>query len=81
MGKVKASDNQEMLKKLSKDPYFIHNPNLRSLYGIVELMDESYENAKIFLKQNNYRTLLLIPIKDEIVPRKPLIELLKNSYD
>ena len=77
--KVKASDNQEMLKKLSKDPYFIHNPNLRSLYGIVELMDESFENAKVFLKQNNYRTLLLIPIKDEIVPRKPLIELLKNS--
>ena len=42
-------------------------------------MDESYEHAKIFLTKNNYPTLLLIPIKDEIVPRKPLIELLKNS--
>ena len=77
--KVKASDNQEMLKTLAKDPYFVHNPNLQSLYGIIELMDQSYEHTKIFLTKNNYPTLLLIPIKDEIVPRKPLIELLKNS--
>ena len=76
---VKASDNQEVLKELSQDKYFIHHPNLKSLYGIIELMDESYKNAKTFFSQPSYNTLVVIPIKDEIVPRKPLIELLEKT--
>ena len=82
---VKASDNQDVLKELSEDKYFIHRPNLKSLYGIIELMDESYKDAKKFFSQPSYNTLVVIPIKDEIVPRKPLIELLEltkiKSYD
>ena len=39
-------------------------------------MDKSFTNAEIFEK-SDYRTLLLIPIKDEIV-LKPLIELLNK---
>ena len=82
---VQASDNQEVLKELSKDKYFIHHPNLKSLNGIIELMDESYKDAKNFFSQPSYNTLVVIPIKDEIVPRKPLIELLEatkiKSYD
>ena len=82
---VQASDNQEVLKELSKDKYFIHHPNLKSLNGIIELMDESYKDAKKFFSQPSYNTLVVIPIKDEIVPRKPLIELLEGtkikSYD
>ncbi len=82
---VKASDNQEVLKELSEDKYFIHRPNLKSLNGIIELMDESYKNAKTFFSQPSYNTLVVIPVKDEIVPRKPLIELLEKtkvkSYD
>ncbi len=82
---VQASDNQEVLKELSKDKYFIHYPNLKSLYGIIELMDESYKDAKNFFSQPSYNALVVIPIKDEIVPRKPLIELLEatkiKSYD
>ena len=76
---VKASDNQEVLKELSQDKYFIHHPNLKSLYGIIELMDESYKDAKKFFSQPSYNTLVVIPIKDEIVPRKPLIELLEQT--
>ena len=76
---VKASDNQEVLKELSQDKYFIHRPNLKSLYGIIELMDESYKDAKKFFSQPSYNTLVVIPIKDEIVPRKPLIELLEKT--
>ena len=82
---VKATDNQEVLKELSEDEYFIHRPNLKSLYGIIELMDETYKDAKTFFSQPSYNTLVIIPIKDEIVPRKPLIELLEEtkikSYD
>ena len=39
-------------------------------------MDESYEDTKEFLNKVPYRTLIIIPIKDEIVPRKPLTKLL-----
>ncbi len=75
---IRASDNDEMLKKLANDKYFVHQPNFKSLYGIIELMDKSFTNAEIFFEKSDYRTLLLIPIKDEIVPRKPLIELLNK---
>ena len=76
---VKATDNLEILRQLSKDPFFIHKPNLESLYGIIELMDYCYEVTKDYLLNPSYNTLILVPIKDEIIPRKPLIELLKNS--
>ena len=83
--KVTASDNQKILKELSEDKYFIQQPNFKSLNGIIKLMDESYKDAKTFFSQPSYNTLVVIPLKDEIVPRKPLIELLKEtnikSYD
>ena len=40
-------------------------------------MDKSYNNAVFFFKEPSYKTLLLIPINDQVVPRKPLIELLE----
>ena len=63
------------LKELSDDPFFIHKPKLKSLNGITNLMDESFEDAKNYLKNPSYNTLILIPINDQIVPRKPLIEI------
>ncbi len=83
---VQASDNIEMLKELAKDKFFIHKPNLRSLYGVITLMDKSYKNAREFFIDTTYNTLLIVPLRDEIVPRKPLIELLekiniKNKLD
>ena len=77
--KVTASDNQKILKELSEDKYFIHQPNFKSLNGIIKLMDESYKDAKTFFSQPSYNTLVVIPLKDEIVPRKPLIELLEET--
>ena len=74
--KVKACNNIEVLKALAKDKYFIHKPNLKSLNGMVELMDESYEDTEKFLNKVPYRTLIILPIKDEIVPRKPLTKLI-----
>ena len=83
--KVQQVITKKILKELSEDKYFIHHPNLKSLNGIIELMDESYKDAKTFFSQPSYNTLVVIPIKDEIVPRKPLIELLEEtkikSYD
>ena len=79
--KVTACNNVEILKALAKDKYFIHKPNLKSLNGIAELMDESYEDTKNFLDQLAYRTLIILPVKDEIVPRKPLTKLLIDKKD
>ena len=76
---IQASDNLEMLKLLSEDPFFIHKPNLESLNGITQLMDQSFEDASNYLKNPSYNTLILVPINDQIVPRKPLIELLQNQ--
>ena len=77
--KVKASNNSKMLKELSEDNFFIHKPNLKSLQGMINLMDESYEDAVKYLNNPSYRTLILVPLKDEIVPRKPLIKILQNN--
>ena len=77
--KVRASNNLKMLEELSKDNFFIHKPTLESLQGVIDLMDESYKDAKNYLKNPAYKTLILIPLKDEIVPRKPLIKILQNN--
>ena len=76
---VKASDNIKMLKQLSKDPYFIHKPTLESLNGIIKLMDKSFYDSQNYLKNPAYDTLMIIPIIDEIIPRKPLLELLNDK--
>ena len=73
---VKPSNNKDLLLELSKDEYFIHEPTLRSMNGIVELMNNSYNDARNYLKSPNNKTLIVIPAIDEIVPRKPLLELL-----
>ena len=76
--KVKASNNVEMLEKLSQDKFFIHKPTFKSLKGIVEIMDESYVNTTEYLNNPQYDLLILLPIKDEIVPRKPFLKILDN---
>ncbi len=75
---VQASDNLKMLKKLSKDPLFIHEPKLKSLNGVTHLMDKAFEDTKNYLKNPFYNTLILVPVNDQIVPRKPLIEILQK---
>ena len=76
--KVRASNNDDMLKKLSEDKYFIHKPSLESLQGVIDLMDESFLNARKYLEDPPFKTLILIPLKDEIVPRKPLMSIISD---
>ncbi len=88
--KVQASNNLEVLEELSKDPFFIHKPKLESLNGVTNLMNKSFIDARKYLKNPYYKTLIVVPINDQIVPRKPLIGLLQepdikknigNSFD
>ena len=76
--KVRPSNNIEMLKNYAADPLVIHKPKARSLYGIIQLMDKAYEESKIFFKNPIHPTLVIIPTIDEIVPRKPILNLFKN---
>lgn len=77
--KVRPSDNLKMLKKFSEDPNVIHKPTLKSLNGIIELMDKSFEDAKFFFANPYYDTLIIIPIIDEIVPRRPILKLFDDK--
>ena len=74
--KVRASNNNEMLKKLSEDKFFVHKPTLESLQGIITLMDESFIDTKKYLENPTFKTLILLPLRDEVVPRKPLISII-----
>ena len=76
---VKPSDNIKMLKEFSSDSYVVHNPTLKSLNGIIKLMDRSFIETSTYLKNPNYETLIILPIIDEIVPRKPLLNILKKK--
>ena len=78
--KVIPSDNNKMLKESSEDENVIHKSSLSSLYGVVDLMSDAYKNTSIFEKTLNFNTLIILPIKDYIVPRRPIKEMLKNQF-
>lgn len=61
---IKASDNMEMLRALSKDPLVIKETRIDAIHGLVDLMDSAQAAA------GNIRvpTLVLYGEKDEIVP-------------
>lgn len=76
---VKPSDNIAMLREFSNDPNVIHSSSLSSLQGVTNLMTQSYYDALVFLKDPKVKTLILLPIKDYIVPRKPLQKILEDD--
>ena len=76
--KVRASNNNEILKELSEDKFFIHKPTLESLQGIITLMDESFIDTKEYLENPTFETLILLPLRDEIIPRKPIISIISD---
>ncbi len=77
--KIRPSNNIEMLREFSNDPLVIHKPNLKSLNGVVNLMDQSFHDTKEYFSNPKFPTLLIIPMIDEIVPRKPLIKILNDK--
>lgn len=77
--KVKPSDNYKMLREFSNDPNVVQEKSLKSLNGIKILMDQSYNNFFKYLNNVPFKTLLIIPLNDQIVPRKPLIEIINTD--
>ena len=65
--KIQASDNIEMLRRLSRDPLFIKATRVDAIHGIANLMDRAAEAAPTGLP-----VLLLYGEKDEVIPRAPV---------
>lgn len=71
---ITASDNLKMLIELGKDPLVIKEARLDTLYGLANLMDEAYRNAKNF----SVRSLIVYGKKDEIIPEKSVLGFLRQ---
>ncbi len=74
---ITPSDNIEMLRAMSQDPLIIKETRIESIYGLVNLMDQAYYNAPLI----STNTLLLYGEKDEVIPKEPTYQFLKNLPD
>jgi acylglycerol lipase len=77
--KVQASDNIEMLRRLSRDPLFIKATRVDAIHGLVNLMD-----AAAAARPEKLPVLLMYGLRDEIIPRPPVerfVERLKSRPD
>jgi alpha-beta hydrolase superfamily lysophospholipase len=75
--KIQASDNIEMLRRLSRDPLFIKATRVDAIHGLVNLMDEA-----ALARPATTPLLLLYGVKDEVIPKPPVerfVEALKAS--
>lgn len=71
---VTPSDNIEMLRALSRDPWVIKGARVETLYGLADLMDEAFNSAGR-LRGN---TLMMYGEKDEIIPKEPTYAFLQQ---
>ena len=71
---IRASDNDEMLRGLGRDPMVIKRTRIDTVYGLVNLMDEALAAAPAVDRP----TLLLYGEKDEIVPKDPTFRLWRD---
>jgi len=69
---LKASDNIEMLRALSRDPLVIKETRIDAIHGLADLMDAALAAAP----RLTGRTLVLYGEKDEIIPKEPSFRML-----
>jgi len=72
--KITASDNVVMLRALGSDPLIIKKTRIDAVYGLTNLMDQALESAW----ELNDPLLLLYGKKDEIIPKKPTMEMISR---
>lgn len=74
---IVASDNIEMLRALGRDPLIIHETRIDAVYGLVEQMERGYRAGP----RVQLPVLLLYGEKDEVIPEKPVRELIAALPD
>lgn len=70
--KVIPTDNMEVRRAISRDPLFIRDTRIDSMYGLTNLMDEALLNAE----KLHVPTLVQYGKKDQIIPREPTLLML-----
>jgi alpha-beta hydrolase superfamily lysophospholipase len=70
MVRIQASDNIEMLRALGRDPRYLSPPSARELLGMVRVADLAEAAAETV----TLPSLLLLGVKDEIVPEAAVRE-------
>jgi acylglycerol lipase len=65
--RITPSDNNEMLRNLSRDPLVIKATRIDAIYGLVDLMDAAFASAD----RLDMPLLYLYGERDEIVPKRP----------
>jgi alpha-beta hydrolase superfamily lysophospholipase len=69
---ITASDNQAMLRALSRDPLMLKEARVDALWGMANLMDRALAAAPGL----TVPTLVLYGARDEIIPRRPTCRML-----
>jgi alpha-beta hydrolase superfamily lysophospholipase len=72
--KITASDNIIMLRALGSDPLVIKKTRVDAIYGLTNLMDQAFKSAW----ELDEPLLLLYGKKDEVVPKKPTMEMISR---
>ncbi len=70
--KIRASDNEAMLRRLGEDPLVIHASRIDTLHGLADLMDRALAAAPRLTTPS----LILYGLNDQVIPRKPVCRLL-----
>ena len=70
-----VSDNNDMLRELSKDPLVIKGTRVDTIYGLNNLMDKAISSAA----KVSTKGLILYGDKDELITKKPTCEMLNNA--
>lgn len=71
---IKPTDDPEVSRDLSRDPLFIKETRVSSLYGVTQLMGQALHHPVSFPKP----TLVLYGLNDKIIPPKPTCHWLKR---
>jgi alpha-beta hydrolase superfamily lysophospholipase len=61
---IQATDNIEVLRRMSRDPLFIKETRIGSIKGLCDLMDEAMRSAPDL----HVPSLVLIAEKDQVIP-------------
>ncbi len=72
--KIRPSDNREMLLALGRDPLIIKKTRIDTIYGVTNLMDAALASSS----KMDYPALFLYGDLDQIIPRKPVMIMLKQ---
>jgi acylglycerol lipase len=71
---IQASDNVEMLRRLSKDPLVLKATRVDAITGLVDLMDEAAQAAQSL----RLPTLILYGEKDQVIPAEATWKMVKK---